>query len=66
MTEPERQGRGLVTVRASERLKSDGSAMSWTGNRLRVDLTKGEIEFVKSRIRELLARPDLSQRTRAR
>jgi hypothetical protein len=67
VAELERQGRDLVPVRASERhAKSDGSAMSWSGNRLRVGLTKLEIELVQSRIRELLARPDLAQLTRPR
>jgi len=67
VTELERQGRDLVPVRASERhAKSDGSTMSWSGNRLRVGLTKLEIDLVKSRIRELLARPDLAQLTRPR
>lgn len=67
VTELERQGRDLVAVRGSERhAKSDGSAMAWSGNRLRVGLTAGEIDLVKSRIRELLARPDLAQLTAPR
>jgi hypothetical protein len=34
--------------------------MSWHGSRLRIGLTRGEIELVQSRVRELLARPDLA------
>lgn len=65
VAEFERRGRELVAVRASERrAKSDGSTMSWTDDRLRVGLTKLEIELVKSRIVDLLARPDLAQLTR--
>jgi hypothetical protein len=64
VTELERRGRDLVTVRASDRqAKSDGSGMSWSGNRLRVGLTKSEIDLVQARIHELLARPDLAQLT---
>jgi hypothetical protein len=62
VAELERRGRDLVPVRAATPpVKSDGSALSWAGNRLRVGLTAHEIELVKSRIRELLARPDLAQ-----
>jgi len=65
VAELERQERALVPVRNSERhAKSDGSGMSWSGNRLRLGLTKLEIELVKSRITELVARPDLAQLTR--
>jgi len=60
VTELERQGRQLVRVAAPATAKSDGSAMSWSGLRLRIGLTQGEVELVQSRVRDLLARPDLA------
>jgi hypothetical protein len=60
VTELQWQGRQLVRVTASAQAKSDGSAMSWNGSRLRIGLTEGEIELVKSRVHDLLARPDLA------
>jgi hypothetical protein len=61
VTELERRGRQLVRASpAPSQPKSDGSAMSWIGERLRIGLSQGEIELVRSRVRELLARPDLS------
>ena len=64
VTQLERRGRQLVTVHgAKEPIKSDGSGMSWSGARVRIGLTSGEIALVKSRVRELLARPDLAQLT---
>jgi hypothetical protein len=41
------------------RVKSDGTAMSWQGSRLRIGLTSGEIALVSSRVHALLARTDL-------
>ena len=61
VTELERQGRQLVRVATPAAVTSDESAMSWHGSRLRIGLTRGEIELVQSRIRDLLARPDLAQ-----
>jgi len=67
VTELERQGARLVPVHAGKgTVKSDGSAMAWQGDHLRIGLTANEIDLVKSRIRELLARPDLAQLTRPR
>jgi len=54
-------GGKLVNARSGEPLKSDGTTMSWTGSRLRIGLTRGEIELVESRARELLSRPDLNR-----
>jgi hypothetical protein len=62
VTELERHGTELVPVRvATPRPKSDGTAMSWNDDRLRVGLTLHEIELVKSRVHELLTRADLAQ-----
>jgi hypothetical protein len=67
VSEFERRGTALAPVHATTpRTKSDGSAMSWHGNRLRVGLTTLEIDLVKSRIHELLVRPDLAQLSRPR
>ena len=41
------------------RVKSDGTAISWQGSRLRIGLTSGEIDLVSSRVHALLARTDL-------
>lgn len=63
IAELELHGRQLVSrrdARPLEPLESD-DAMSWAGARLRIGLTRGEIELVSSRIRELLTRPDLNQ-----
>lgn len=41
--------------------KSDERARSWHGRRLRIGLTRDEIALVQSRIRDVLARPDLAR-----
>jgi hypothetical protein len=61
VSELERQGRQLVRVPTPAPPKGDESAMSWEGSRLRIGLTRGEIELVQSRVSDLLARPDLEQ-----
>jgi hypothetical protein len=64
IAELELHGRQLTSApgTAPERQpETDGSAMSWNGARLRIGLTRGEIELVSSRIRELLTRPDLNE-----
>jgi hypothetical protein len=68
IAELELRGRQLTTARAAGPLgqaesqaESDGSAMSWRGARLRIGLTRSEIELVSARIRELLTRPDLKE-----
>ncbi len=64
IAELELRGRQLISTRGSgsqSQHEPDSSAMSWTGARLRIGLTRGEIELVSSRIRELLARPDLNE-----
>jgi hypothetical protein len=55
----ERQLVGVPLPNAS--VENDGSSMSWSGSRLRIGLTRGEIELVRTRVRELLARPELAQ-----
>jgi hypothetical protein len=42
---------------------NDAGAIRWSGTRLRIGLTDSEIDLVSSRIRELLARPDLAKLT---
>lgn len=62
ISELEIHGRQLSSRKDFDRAASaanDGSEMSWHGSRLRIGLTTGEIELVASRIRDLLARPDL-------
>ena len=60
----QRRGGELVAVHSADaHAKSDGSAMTWNGEQLRVGLTANEIELVKSRIQQLLTRPDLAQLT---
>jgi len=67
VTQFQRRGSELVPVHpASPPGKSDGSALSWSGDRLRVGLSSNEIELVKERIQRLLARPDLAQLTQTR
>ena len=61
VTELERQGRQLAVVATPAPSKGDESAMSWRGSRLRIGLTRGEIDLVQSRVRDLLARPDLAR-----
>ena len=51
----------LVQALPREPLESDGTAASWRGSRLRVGLTRGEIELVSARTHDLLSRPDLAQ-----
>jgi hypothetical protein len=53
----------LVNVRPSAPLASDGTTMTWTGSRLRIGLTKGEIALVETQIKDLLSRPDLDRLT---
>lgn len=60
VNELERQGRQLVRVATSAPAKIDEKGMSWNGSRLRIGLTRGEIELVQSRIQNFLARPDLA------
>jgi hypothetical protein len=50
----------------SEPLKSDGTTMTWTGSRLRIGLTEGEIALVAARVHDLLARDDLEKLMRGR
>jgi hypothetical protein len=60
VAELERRGAQLVPVAPSRvPSSSDGKAIAWVGDHLRLGLTPGEIEIVQSRVRELLARPDL-------
>ncbi len=62
ITELELHDRQLsVTKQPLETPPSDPKEMSWHGDRLRIGLTQGEIELVSSRIRDLLARPDLDK-----
>jgi hypothetical protein len=61
VTELKRQGRLLVRVATPAAADGDEDAMSWRGSLLRIGLTRGEIELVQSRVRDLLARPDLAQ-----
>jgi hypothetical protein len=58
-----RDGR-LTAAEPVEPMPSDGTTMTWNGSRLRIGLTRGEIELVASRTRELLQRPDLDRLTR--
>lgn len=59
VTELERRGRQLAVVATPAPSKSDDSAMSWDGSRLRIGLTHDEIALVQARVRDLLADPDL-------
>jgi hypothetical protein len=58
VSELERKDGQLTPVRATD-AKSDGTALSWDGDRLRIGLTPGEIALVRGRAGELLKRPDL-------
>jgi hypothetical protein len=58
-----RDGR-LTNSPTSEPLKSDGTTMAWTGSRLRIGLTEGEIALVEARVHDLLSRDDLEKLTR--
>lgn len=51
----------LVSKEPTKAPAMDGTEMSWHGDRLRIGLSKGEIELVAARIRDLLARPDLGK-----
>jgi hypothetical protein len=53
----------LENVRSSTPLESDGTTMSWTGSRLRIGLTEGEIALVEAQSKDLLSRPDLDHLT---
>jgi hypothetical protein len=60
VAELERRGTQLLPVAPTPSPSgNDGKAMAWTGDHLRIGLTPGEIEIVQSRVRDLLARPDL-------
>jgi hypothetical protein len=62
ITELELRGRQLsVTKQPFEASPSHPNELSWHGDRLRIGLTEGEIELVSSRVRDLLARPDLDR-----
>jgi hypothetical protein len=64
VTELERRGDQLVHVAPSPQpAPYDGSMLAWNGDRLRIGLTSGEIELVRSRVQALLTRPDLSKLT---
>jgi len=58
VSELERRQRQLVPVHARD-AKSDGTALSWSGDRLRLGLTPGEIALVRGRAGDLLKRADL-------
>jgi hypothetical protein len=60
VTELKWQGRELVRLARPAAAERNEKAMSWNGSRLRIGLTSGEIELVRSRVRDLLARPDLA------
>jgi hypothetical protein len=60
VTELKWQGRELVRLARPAAAERNEKAMSWNGSRLRIGLTSGEIELVQSRVRDLLARPDLA------
>jgi hypothetical protein len=64
IAELERHGRQLGRPRESTgHARSDGTEMSWDGPRLRIGLTSKEIELVRSRVHDLLERPDLVKLT---
>lgn len=54
----------LVHTSPARRMPSDGTTMTWDGKRLRIGLTRGEIQLVAARTRDLLSRRDLDQLTR--
>jgi hypothetical protein len=58
-----RDGRLLPRKPASTIAPNDAGAIRWSGTRLRIGLTDSEIDLVSSRIRDLLARPDLAKLT---
>jgi hypothetical protein len=58
-----RAGRLVTTEPTNQQPSGDEGMMSLKGTRLRIGLTEAEIELVAERIRELLARPDLSKLT---
>jgi hypothetical protein len=64
IAELEMHGGRLMNASPSERMPSDGTAMTWNGSHLRIGLTAGEIKLVAERTQELLQRPDLDQLTR--
>jgi len=53
----------LANEHPSTPLTSDGTTMTWTGSRLRIGLTEGEIALVQAQTEELLHRPDLDRLT---
>ncbi|HYJ07647.1 MAG TPA: hypothetical protein VEX18_01525, partial [Polyangiaceae bacterium] len=58
-----RDGRLLPRKPTSTAYPNDTGAIRWNGTRLKIGLTDSEIDLVSSRIRELLARPDLAKLT---
>jgi hypothetical protein len=63
ISELELRDRTLVNVHPSSPLASDGTTMTWTGSRLRIGLTQGEIGLVRAQTKDLLSRPDLDHLT---
>jgi hypothetical protein len=61
VTELQWREQALVRVASPTPRVGVESAMSWHGSRLRIGLTPGEIEVVRSRLRDLLSRPDLAR-----
>lgn len=58
----EARGRRLVSRKPDASQKPiDAGAIRWSGPHLRIGLTEGEIALVSDRVRDLLARPDLSK-----
>lgn len=58
-----RDGRLLPRKPASPDSPTEAGAIRWSGTHLRIGLTEAEIALVSSRIRDLLARPDLTKLT---
>jgi hypothetical protein len=55
----QRRDEQLLAVRAPPPAADEGAAMSWNGERLRIGLTAAEIALVRTRVGDLLRRPDL-------
>ena len=53
----------LVNVHPRTPLASDGTTVTWTGSRLRIGLTQGEIGLVRAQTKDLLSRSDLDHLT---
>jgi hypothetical protein len=58
-----RDGRLLPRKQTSPDSSGEPGAIRWSGKHLRIGLTEAEIALVSSRIRDLLARPDLAKLT---